>query len=39
MKMLGTLSATLIAALTAVAVVAGLRSLPDIKRYLKMRQM
>ena len=39
MKMLGTLSATLVAALTAVLVVAGLRSLPDIKRYLKMRQM
>jgi hypothetical protein len=39
MKVLGTLSATLIVVLTAVAVVAGLRSIPDIKRYLRMRQM
>jgi hypothetical protein len=39
MKVLGTLSATLIVVLTAVAVAAGLRSIPDIKRYLKMRQM
>ena len=39
MKMLGTFSATLIIALTAVAVAAGLRSIPDIRRYLRMRQM
>lgn len=39
MKMLGTFSATLIAVLTAGAVVLGLRSIPDIRRYLKMRQM
>jgi hypothetical protein len=39
MKVLGTFSATVIAALTVVAVVAGVRSIPDIRRYLKMRQM
>ena len=39
MKVLGTLSATLIVVLTAVAVATGLRSIPDIRRYLRMRQM
>lgn len=39
MKMLGTFTATLLAALTAVVVIAGLRSIPDIRRYLRMRQM
>ncbi len=39
MKALGTFSAVLIAALTAVVVVTGLRSIPDIRRYLRMRQM
>jgi hypothetical protein len=35
----GVLSATVIGALTAGAVVMGVRSIPDIKRYLKMRAM
>ena len=39
MKRLGTFSATVIAALKAVVVIAGLRSIPDIRRYLRMRQM
>jgi len=39
MKALGTVTAVLLSALAAVAVGVGLRSIPDIRRYLKMRNM
>ncbi|MGH3332112.1 MAG: DUF6893 family small protein [Nocardioidaceae bacterium] len=39
MKAIGVLATVLVAAGAAVAAVAGVRSLPDIKRYLKIRQM
>lgn len=39
MKTLGTITATFLTALTAGAAVVLLRSIPDIRRYLKMRQM
>lgn len=39
MKTLGTITATVLAAATAGAVLITLRSIPDIRRYLKMRQM
>jgi hypothetical protein len=38
-RSLGVLSATIATALAAGAVVMGVRSIPDIKRYLKMRAM
>ncbi|WP_283818642.1 DUF6893 family small protein [Jatrophihabitans telluris] len=39
MKALGRLTSLVIMAVGAAAVVAGLQSIPDIKRYLKMRSM
>ena len=39
MRTLGWITATLGAAALAVAAVVGVQSIPDIKRYLKMRQM
>jgi hypothetical protein len=39
MKMLGRATAALLATVTAVAVVVGWRSIPDIRRYLKIRRM
>lgn len=39
MKTLGTITATLMALLAAGAVAIGISSIPDIRRYLKMRQM
>jgi hypothetical protein len=39
MRTLGKLTTLVGVAVTAVAVVVGIRSVPDIKRYLKMRQM
>ncbi len=39
MKTLGTITAMLLAAVTAGAALVALRSVPDIRRYLKMRQM
>ncbi|MDQ1645704.1 MAG: hypothetical protein QOI35_1112 [Cryptosporangiaceae bacterium] len=39
MKALGTLTAFLLTALGAVAAVVAVRSLPDIRRYLKIRSM
>jgi hypothetical protein len=38
-KTLGTLTALLLTALGAVAAVVAVRSLPDIRRYLKIRSM
>lgn len=39
MKTLGTITAVLGATAAAVAVVVGVRSIPDVRRYLKMRSM
>ena len=39
MRTVGMLTTIVGAAITAVAVVVGIRSVPDVKRYLKMRQM
>ena len=39
MRTLGLLTTVVGAGIAAVAVVVGVRSIPDIKRYLKMRQM
>lgn len=39
MKTLGTITAVLGAAAAAVAVVVGVQSIPDVRRYLKMRSM
>ena len=39
MRTLGMITATLGAIAAAVAVVVGVQSIPDIKRYLKIRQM
>jgi hypothetical protein len=39
MKALGTLTAYVLAAVAVVAVGVGLRSIPDIQRYLKIRSM
>ena len=39
MKVLGVLTTAMVAAAVAVAVVVGVRSTPDVKRYLKMRRM
>ena len=39
MKVLGIITTTLSAAIAAVAAVVVVRSMPDIRRYLKMRSM
>jgi hypothetical protein len=39
MRTVGILTTIVGAAITAVAVVIGVRSVPDVRRYLKMRQM
>ncbi|GAA3745760.1 DUF6893 family small protein [Streptomyces tremellae] len=39
MKTLGMITAGFAAALAAVAVAAGVQSIPDIRRYLRMRSM
>jgi hypothetical protein len=39
MKALGTLTAYVLSAVAVAAVAIGLRSLPDIRRYLKIRNM
>ena len=39
MKSIGIITTTVIGALAAGAVAIGVRSIPDIKRYLKMRSM
>jgi hypothetical protein len=39
MKTIGVITTVLGAAVTALAVAIGIRSIPDIKRYLKMRAM
>jgi hypothetical protein len=39
MKTIGVITSVLGAALAALAVAVGIRSIPDIKRYLKMRAM
>ncbi len=39
MRSIGKLTTALMIAVIAVAVVVGVRSIPDVKRYLKMRQM
>lgn len=39
MRTVGMLTTIVGVAVTAVAVLVGIRSVPDIKRYLKMRQM
>jgi hypothetical protein len=39
MKALGTLTAYVLSAVAVAAVAVGLRSLPDIRRYLKIRNM
>ena len=39
MRAIGRLTALVVAALAAGAAVVGIRSVPDIKRYLKMREM
>jgi hypothetical protein len=39
MRTLGMLTAVVISAVAVAAVVAGARSVPDIKRYLRMRSM
>ncbi|MGI8459656.1 MAG: DUF6893 family small protein [Propionibacteriaceae bacterium] len=39
MKKLGEVTAVLLVLATAAAVVVGVRSIPDIRRYLEMRQM
>ena len=39
MKTIGVLSTALAAGIVAAAVVIGLRSTPDVKRYLNMRRM
>jgi hypothetical protein len=39
MKALGTVTAYLLAAVVVAAVAIGLRSIPDVKRYLKIRSM
>jgi hypothetical protein len=39
MESVGVVSTVVIAAIAAALAVIGVRSLPDIKRYLKMRQM
>jgi hypothetical protein len=39
MKALGTLTAYVLAAAAVVAVGIGLRSIPDVRRYLKIRNM
>ncbi len=39
MRIFGMFTAAVVAAGAAVAVVVGIRSVPDIKRYLRMRQM
>jgi hypothetical protein len=39
MRTVGMLTTVVGAVVAAVAVVVGIRSVPDIKRYLKMRQM
>jgi hypothetical protein len=38
-KTVGVLATTLMSALVAGAVVVGVRSIPDVKRYLEMRRM
>ncbi len=39
MKVIGILATALVAAAVAVAAVVGVRSTPDVKRYLNMRRM
>ncbi len=39
MRMVGITATTVVAAMAAGALVMGVRSIPDIKRYLKMRSM
>jgi hypothetical protein len=39
MKTLGTITAALLTALGALAAIVAVRSLPDIRRYLKIRSM
>jgi hypothetical protein len=39
MRVIGMAATALVAAIAAIGVVVGIRSAPDIKRYLKMRQM
>jgi hypothetical protein len=39
MRVMGMITTVVVAAVTAAAVAIGVRSIPDIKRYLKIRQM
>ncbi|CAN5206373.1 hypothetical protein BH18ACT9_BH18ACT9_21310 [soil metagenome] len=39
MKLVGMMTTVIGAVLAAIAVIVGIRSVPDVKRYLKMRQM
>ena len=39
MRVIGMGATLLVAAIAAIGVIVGIRSAPDIKRYLKMRQM
>ena len=39
MRVIGMVTTFVVAAIAAIAVIVGIRSAPDIKRYLKMRQM
>ena len=39
MRVIGMAATVVVAAIAAIGVIVGIRSAPDIKRYLKMRQM
>ena len=39
MRVIGMAATFVVAAIAAIGVIVGIRSAPDIKRYLKMRQM
>jgi len=39
MRVIGMAATAVVAAIAAIGVIVGIRSAPDIKRYLKMRQM
>jgi hypothetical protein len=39
MRVIGMAATAVVAAIAALGVIVGIRSAPDIKRYLKMRQM
>ena len=39
MRVIGMATTFVVAAIAAIGVIVGIRSAPDIKRYLKMRQM